>query len=213
MLPPDVLGWCAAALMVATFACRDARRMRPLAVATNLAFIGYGVAAALAPVLALHALLLPINLWRWAEARGAGVPTLSTTTTPVPWRTAAMVLVFMLLAACSGGGEPEPAPPEFVQVGRVVEISAIQADGRHIEAETNHLVGPERCGEPGEDRASVEMGGLPFILPGHDAMADGATLQRVIDEGLVELLGQNPQPPSSVTARGSTRPSATTAAA
>jgi len=63
----DWLGWLAAALMVATFGCREARCMRPLAVATNLAFIGYGLTAALAPVLALHALLLPINLWRWWE--------------------------------------------------------------------------------------------------------------------------------------------------
>lgn len=61
----DTLGWSAAALMVVTFSCRDPRRMRPLAVCTNLAFIGYACSAGLAPVLALHALLLPINLLRW----------------------------------------------------------------------------------------------------------------------------------------------------
>ena len=76
MSNPDVLGWLAAGLMVATFGCREARAMRPLAVATNLAFIGYGLAASLVPVLTLHVLLLPINLWRWAEcgvlARGRG---------------------------------------------------------------------------------------------------------------------------------------------
>lgn len=65
---PDILGWTAAALMVATFSCREARHLRPLAVATNLAFVGYGAAAGLMPVLALHLLLLPINLWRWAQA-------------------------------------------------------------------------------------------------------------------------------------------------
>lgn len=65
---PDTLGWTAAALMVATFSCREARHLRPLAVATNLAFVGYGAAAGLMPVLALHLLLLPINLWRWAQA-------------------------------------------------------------------------------------------------------------------------------------------------
>jgi hypothetical protein len=43
--------------------------MRGLAVCTNLAFIGYAVVATLPPVLALHLLLLPINLWRWHEAR------------------------------------------------------------------------------------------------------------------------------------------------
>jgi hypothetical protein len=68
MSNPDVLGWLAAGLMVATFGSREARAMRPLAVATNLAFIGYGMAASLTPVLSLHLLLLPINLWRWVEA-------------------------------------------------------------------------------------------------------------------------------------------------
>lgn len=63
----DALGWLAAALMVGTFACRDARCMRVLAVVTNLAFAGYGFFAMLPPVLALHLLLLPINLWRARE--------------------------------------------------------------------------------------------------------------------------------------------------
>lgn len=71
-MSPETIGWAAAALMVATFSCRDARRMRALAVATNLAFVAYGAAAGLQPVLALHALLLPINLWRWLEASGCG---------------------------------------------------------------------------------------------------------------------------------------------
>jgi hypothetical protein len=65
MNPADTLGWTAAALMVATFSCRDPMWMRPLAVCTNLAFIGYACNASLAPVLALHALLLPINVLRW----------------------------------------------------------------------------------------------------------------------------------------------------
>ncbi len=66
-LPPDLLGWIAALLMVATFSCRRPQPMRSLAVATNLAFIGYGLAASLPPVLALHLVLLPVNLWRWFE--------------------------------------------------------------------------------------------------------------------------------------------------
>jgi hypothetical protein len=64
----DLAGWFAAALMLCTFASREARVMRLLAVSTNLAFIGYAALAALPPVLVLHLLLLPINLWRWAQA-------------------------------------------------------------------------------------------------------------------------------------------------
>lgn len=71
MTHTDLVGWSAAALMTCTFACRDSRHMRPLAVSTNLAFIGYGAVAGLPPVLVLHLLLLPINLWRWAECLGA----------------------------------------------------------------------------------------------------------------------------------------------
>jgi len=63
-----MLGWSAAALMVATFSCRDPLWMRPLAVCTNVAFIAYGLSAGLAPVLALHSLLLPINLLRWCQS-------------------------------------------------------------------------------------------------------------------------------------------------
>jgi uncharacterized delta-60 repeat protein len=244
MSNPDVLGWLAAGLMVATFGCREARAMRPLAVATNLAFIGYGAAASLAPVLALHGLLLPINLWRWAEVRpGKGIAVWSACFRSGP-RWALILLLSSLLVACGGGGapepEPEPEPLEFVQVGRFVEISGMQADGRHIYAQSNNFIGPERYDEPGEYLATVEMGGLPFILPGYDAIAqgeiyssetgktfwvrseaakgrlgttdnigtrtrleqgqtfrkkaDGATLELVISEVLVELLDQNPQP-------------------
>ncbi len=116
MSNPDVLGWLAAALMVATFACREARAMRPLAVATNLAFIGYGIAAALVPVLTLHLLLLPINLWHWAEARrGKGFTVWNECVRRAPcW--ALVLLMSSLLVACGGGGgdpapQAQPVPP------------------------------------------------------------------------------------------------------
>lgn len=74
----ELLGWCASALMVATFACRRPLRMRSLAVCTNLAFMAYAATTGLPPVLALHALLLPINLLRawqaWQVRTGDGRP-------------------------------------------------------------------------------------------------------------------------------------------
>ncbi len=63
----DALGYAGSALTVATFYCRDVRCMRPIAVSANVAMLGYGLVGALAPVVALHAVLLPINLWRWRE--------------------------------------------------------------------------------------------------------------------------------------------------
>jgi hypothetical protein len=83
MMLADTLGWSAAALMVAAFSCRDPLWMRPLAVCTNVAFIGYACTAGLAPVLALHALLLPIKVVRWWQTlsltSSCGLPDLPTT--------------------------------------------------------------------------------------------------------------------------------------
>lgn len=67
----EMLGWGASALMVATFACRQPLCMRPLAVCTNLAFMAYAITTGLPPVLALHAVLMPINVLRaWQAWRG-----------------------------------------------------------------------------------------------------------------------------------------------
>ena len=61
---PDILGWCACLLMLATFCCQRPQPLRLFAVAANLVFIAYGLTAELAPVLALHLTLLPVNLYR-----------------------------------------------------------------------------------------------------------------------------------------------------
>lgn len=60
----DALGWLAAGLTAATFACTEMQRLRLLALAANAAFIAYGAAAGLTPVLVLHLLLAPLNAWR-----------------------------------------------------------------------------------------------------------------------------------------------------
>jgi len=109
---PDILGWIAAALMVATFSCREARALRPLAVATNLAFIGYGLIAGLAPVLVLHLLLLPINLWRWAQACGLGAKEVGEIVDRGGRALCTIALAAMpLLAGCGGGGDEASTPP------------------------------------------------------------------------------------------------------
>lgn len=60
----DALGWAAAALTLAAFSCDDMLRLRCTALMANAAFIAYGLAAELWPVLALHFVLVPINVWR-----------------------------------------------------------------------------------------------------------------------------------------------------
>jgi uncharacterized delta-60 repeat protein len=116
-LRPDALGWTAAALMVATFACREAKAMRALAVATNLAFIGYGFVASLMPVLVLHLVLLPINLWRLIECHVPGSCVQRLLGAGLEWserarRCGLLALLGLatVLAGCGGGGTADEPP-------------------------------------------------------------------------------------------------------
>jgi hypothetical protein len=65
---PNILGWIAAALVLATFCAKKMTLLRGLAIASNLAFIAYGVAAGLWPIMVLHAIMLPLNIRRLHEA-------------------------------------------------------------------------------------------------------------------------------------------------
>lgn len=66
----DLLGYAASALVLVTFSARSIATLRIVAMASNLMFIAYALAASLPPVLLLHLLLLPLNAWRlWQSAR------------------------------------------------------------------------------------------------------------------------------------------------
>jgi hypothetical protein len=60
----DLLGYAAAGLVLVTFSVRSIAALRSVAIASNLMFIAYAALAHLLPVLILHALLLPLNVWR-----------------------------------------------------------------------------------------------------------------------------------------------------
>jgi hypothetical protein len=60
----DLLGYAAAALVLVAFSLRSINALRSAAIASNLMFIAYAATAHLMPVLILHALLLPLNVWR-----------------------------------------------------------------------------------------------------------------------------------------------------
>jgi CRP/FNR family transcriptional regulator, cyclic AMP receptor protein len=66
--PYDHWGYLASLLVLATFSVRGMVALRTLAIASNLAFIGYAALAQIYPVLLLHALLLPVNLSRLSQA-------------------------------------------------------------------------------------------------------------------------------------------------
>jgi len=73
----DATGYLAAALVLAAFCMQDMVALRCMAIASNLAFIAYGVLADLGPVLVLHLLLLPVNVLRLAGWRESA---------STPWR-------------------------------------------------------------------------------------------------------------------------------
>lgn len=65
----NLLGYAASTLVLATFCMRQMLALRLTAIASNLAFMAYGLLAGLDPVLLLHVMLLPLNAWRLAQER------------------------------------------------------------------------------------------------------------------------------------------------
>lgn len=60
----DLVGFLAGGMTVAAFRCRHILALRCWAIAANLLFIAYGLLLGLVPILILHGLLLPLNLFR-----------------------------------------------------------------------------------------------------------------------------------------------------
>ena len=60
----NAVGFLAAGLVVTAFCMKDILHLRIVAVASNVAFLAYGVAFGLMPVWLLHLVLLPVNLVR-----------------------------------------------------------------------------------------------------------------------------------------------------
>jgi CRP/FNR family cyclic AMP-dependent transcriptional regulator len=63
----DYFGYVAAALVLLTFCMRSMRPLRIAALCSNIAFLVYGLGLGLAPVVALHLALLPINAFRLCQ--------------------------------------------------------------------------------------------------------------------------------------------------
>jgi hypothetical protein len=59
-----IIGYIASGLVLTTFWTNDLRRLRILAILSNIGFISYGALVWLPPVLGLHLLLLPLNAIR-----------------------------------------------------------------------------------------------------------------------------------------------------
>lgn len=67
----EATGYLASALVVIAFCMKDIVSLRIVAIASNLAFLTYGIGLSLPPVWLLHAALLPVNAWRLRASLGA----------------------------------------------------------------------------------------------------------------------------------------------
>jgi hypothetical protein len=65
----ELAGYTASALVFLAFYMKTMIPLRVVGIASNLAFISYGIGAGLYPVLILHAILLPLNALRLVQMR------------------------------------------------------------------------------------------------------------------------------------------------
>lgn len=70
----EVIGFLAALCVLLTFCMQSMRWLRLMALLSNGAFIAYASRLGLLPVLALHLLLVPVNLLGLWRAFGQGCP-------------------------------------------------------------------------------------------------------------------------------------------
>ena len=71
----DTAGYVASSLVITAFCMKDILRLRLAASMSKVAFLVYGLALGLVPVWLLHAILLPVNLWRlWQYCSRDQVP-------------------------------------------------------------------------------------------------------------------------------------------
>jgi hypothetical protein len=71
----DAIGYFAAFLLVLTFFVRSMIQLRVTAICSSLAWLVYGCADTLYPIIVLHSVLLPLNsyrLWQTGSAALAG---------------------------------------------------------------------------------------------------------------------------------------------
>jgi CRP/FNR family cyclic AMP-dependent transcriptional regulator len=66
----NLAGYCASLLVFSAFYMKTMIPLRAVAIASNVAFLTYGIAGRLYPVLVLHAILLPLNCIRLQQMRG-----------------------------------------------------------------------------------------------------------------------------------------------
>ena len=65
----DFIGWIAAGLVLASLSMKTMIPLRLFGIASNIAFLTFGFLVASLPIMVLHAILLPFNVYRLVEMR------------------------------------------------------------------------------------------------------------------------------------------------
>jgi CRP/FNR family transcriptional regulator, cyclic AMP receptor protein len=63
----EIAGYVASGLLLATFSVRTMIPLRILGISSSVAFLTYGFLSGLLPIIVLHVILLPLNLYRFYE--------------------------------------------------------------------------------------------------------------------------------------------------
>jgi hypothetical protein len=63
----NLLGYAASCAVLLTFLMRDMVSLRLVAILSNILFVAFAYTQHIHPVLLLHAVLLPVNLWRLTD--------------------------------------------------------------------------------------------------------------------------------------------------
>ena len=173
----EALGYVASGLVLATFTMRTMIPLRLLGIASNIAFISYGYFAGLLPVLILHAILLPLNVYRLAEMRRLvrEVTQAGDGAAPLSW-----LLPFMKPMSVSAG-------TILFRKGDAADTMYLLTEGRVCLEEFNVDI------EPGE-----VVGEIGVFAPKGQRTATAicrtdCRMQRVARERVRELVFQNPQ--------------------
>ncbi len=63
----EVCGYVASSLVLCTYSATSMQVLRCIGIAGNIAFIGYAIMASAPPILILHSLVLPMNIYRLVQ--------------------------------------------------------------------------------------------------------------------------------------------------
>lgn len=158
----EPIGWLAASFTLLAFSQRSMLHLRLAAIGSNLSFISYGVMAQVYPVMALHIVLLPCNVFRLIQllrhssaveshhdraSVNGGVPDVhyaesSALEQQIRQPLSAAILYSRALAETAGDG-----PDRQAVLGLLVSIDAIEKTlSSSLDGRGRHELGPIRRG-------------------------------------------------------------------